>query len=60
MARSELLPELLPEPLRRPTPADDKGPVTHVTAGHGPFFRRRMGDSNPRGCYPNTLSKRAP
>ena len=21
---------------------------------------RRMGDSNPRGCYPNTLSKRAP
>ena len=34
---SELLPELLPAPLRPAVPADDEGPATHVTAGHGPF-----------------------
>jgi hypothetical protein len=37
-----------------------KGPATYISAGHGPFYTRRMGDSNPRGLSPNTLSKRAP
>ena len=31
---------------------DDEGPVICGSAGHGPFDRRRMGDSNPRGLYP--------
>ena len=40
------------------TSTNDEGPTTHVSAGHGPFHTRRMGDSNPRGLSPNTLSKR--
>jgi len=31
--------------------------LTCITAGHGPNAWRRMGDSNPRGLSPNTLSK---
>ena len=41
-------------------PGRDKGPVTCIAAGHGPSSTRGMGDSNPRGLSPNTLSKRAP
>jgi hypothetical protein len=35
--------------------------MTRLRAGHSrPIQTRRMGDSNPRGLAPNTLSKRAP
>ena len=40
-----------------PDASTPKGPATHVSAGHRPFARRRMGVSNPRGLSPNTLSK---
>ena len=44
-------------PSRPPAPGHDKGPVTCIAAGHGPSSTRGMGDSNPRGLAPNTLSK---
>ena len=56
-SRGQLLPELLPGPDHPPAPANAEGPATCITAGHGPNSRRRMGDSNPRGLSPNTLSK---
>ena len=34
-----------------------EGPATCITAGQGPNAWRRMGDSNPRGLSPKTLSK---
>jgi len=37
-------------------PGHPKGPVSCITAVHGPISWRRMGDSNPRGLAPNTLS----
>jgi hypothetical protein len=37
-----------------------KAPDPRRYADRGPRRWRRMGDSNPRGCYTNTLSKRAP
>src|SRR5665648_884109 len=54
---AQLLPKLLPIGPDRARCPDAEGPATRVSAGHGPFSTRRMGDSNPRGCYPNTLSK---
>ena len=56
----QLLPKRLPRPSAPPAPGHDEGPVTCIAAGHEPFSTRRMGDSNPRGLSPNTLSKRAP
>ena len=56
-AERELLPKLLPEPAEPPAARHAEGPATHVSAGHRPNAQRRMGDSNPRGLSPNTLSK---
>ncbi len=56
----QLQPQLLPPLPESFHPLAAYEPVSYITAGHGPVLWRRMGDSNPRGLAPNTLSKRAP
>ncbi len=52
----QLQPQLQPFVAGRHSARTAEGPATCITAGHGPSSWRRMGDSNPRGLAPNTLS----
>src|SRR5665647_1453636 len=49
----------MPGTVPKPTPAlpNAKGPPPTSPQVTGPSHTRRMGDSNPRGLSPNTLSK---
>jgi len=52
----QLLPQLLPPFPKSLRDRQPKGPFPASPQVTGPFSWRRMGDSNPRGLAPNTLS----